>query len=98
MPDLLWSFEINYHRPKCLQLWYKIPLPLEGSKKGTLTLHADPIAPSVQVDNLTVVNICFMGSDTIAQWDCEKENILQTIRQAEMSMRDVQINRVKNFG
>lgn len=80
-----------------MQLWYKIPLPLEGSKKGTLTLHADPIAPSVQVDNLTVVNICFMGSDTIAQWDCEKENILQTIRQAEMSMRDVQINRVKNF-
>lgn len=51
-----------------------LPLPPERSKKGTLTLHADPIAPSVQVDNLTVVNTCFMESDTIAQWDCEKEN------------------------
>lgn len=45
----------------------------ERSKKGTLTLSADPIAPSVQVDNLTVVNICFMESDTIAQWDREEE-------------------------
>lgn len=74
LPDLLQSFEINFHRPKCLQLWYTIPLPLERNKKGTLTLRADPIAPSIQVDNLTVVNTCFMKSDTIAQWDCEKEN------------------------
>lgn len=51
-----------------------LPLLPERSKNGTLTLSADPIAPSVQVDNLTVVNTCFMESDTIAQWDCEKEN------------------------
>lgn len=50
-----------------------LPLLSERSKKGTLTLSADPTVPSVQVDNLTVVNTCFMESDTIAQWDCEKE-------------------------
>lgn len=50
-----------------------LPLLPERSKKGTLTLSADPIAPSVQVDNLTVVNICFMEGDTIAQWDREEE-------------------------
>lgn len=51
-----------------------LPLPPERGEKGTLMLCADPNAPSVQVDNLTVVNTCFMESDTIAHWDCAKEN------------------------
>lgn len=64
----------------CYSLWRLIFIDLNASttarkeQKRTLTVRADLIAASVQVDNLTVVNTCFMESDTIAQWDYEKEN------------------------
>jgi len=54
-----------------LELWYKIPLPLERRENGTLTPHADPITAFVQVDNLTVVNSLLHGKwhdCTVGMW------------------------------